>query len=80
MEFDPSKEYLSEISIRKYPNGAKYVEAVIEDAKKTLPPGTEFSFISWDEGNERKRGWIYNPQTEREGQKIFNPTKGPLRT
>jgi hypothetical protein len=81
MSFDPTLEYGNAISNAGFPSGKEYIEAVIEDAKKTLPPNTEFSFISWTENGTRQAGWVYNLQTPREQQKLFNPLKpATLRT
>lgn len=80
-DFDPMKEYGNAIDSAGYPSGMQYIEAVLEDAKKTLPAGTVFSFISWTENGVRKTGWVYNLLTEREQQKMFNPLKtAELRT
>jgi len=51
-----------------------------EDARKVLPPNTDFHFISWTEDGKRKTGWVYNLLTPREQQKLFNPLQAPLRT
>lgn len=78
MTFDPSKEYSNEIDLTGFPSGAEYISAVILDARKVLPQGTKFSFISWSDGEKRKFGWICNQQTEREKQKLYNPLKTEL--
>lgn len=74
-DFDAAKEYGNAIDLAGYPSGKEYIDAVLEDARKTLPPNTEFHFISWTENGARKAGWVYNLQTEREQQKLFNPLK-----
>jgi hypothetical protein len=73
MTFDSTKEYGNTIEGADYKSGREYIDAIMEDAKKTLPPGTVYSFISWTEGSKRKAGWVYNLQAEREKQKLFNP-------
>ena len=78
--FDPTKEYGNTFSIDGFPSGKEYIDAIIEDAKKTLPKGTAYSFISWTEGGKRKAGWVYNLQTHREQEKLFNPLMCELRT
>lgn len=78
MSFDPDKEYGNEIDRTGFPSGAEHISAVIQDARKTLPPGTKFSFIAWSEGEIRKCGWIFNQQAEREKQKLYNPLKTEL--
>jgi hypothetical protein len=81
VSFDSAREYGNTISNAGFASGKEYIEAVIEDAKKTLPPNTEFSFISWTENGARHAGWVYNLQTPREQQKLFNPLKpATLRT
>lgn len=80
LDFDSTKEYGNTIEGSKYPSGKEYIDAIMEDAKKTLPPNTEYSFISWDEGGKRKAGWVYNLQTPRERQKLFNPLSVALKT
>lgn len=80
MSFDPALEYGNTIRGAGFASGKEYIEAIIEDAKKTLPPGTEFSFISWTENGARRTGWVYNLQTPREQQKLFNPLNTDLRT
>lgn len=80
MSFDPMQEYGNEISNAGFLSGKEYIEAVIEDARKVLPPNTEFNFISWNEGEARKCGWVYNLLTPRDRQKLFNPLKAALRT
>lgn len=80
MSFDSTQEYGNELSNAVFPSGKEYIEAVIEDARKILPPNTEFNFISWNEGDARKVGWVYNLLTPRDRQKLFNPLKTALRT
>jgi hypothetical protein len=80
IEFDPNKEYGGCISGDGFSSGKEYIDAIIEDAKKTLPSGMAFSFISWTEGGKRKAGWVYNLQTHREQEKLFNPLSCELRT
>ena len=81
MTFDPDKEYSGTIpDERQFPSGKEYIDAIIADAKKNLPPGTQFSFITWDEGGRRRAGWVYNLKTERPRQKLFNPLETELRT
>lgn len=76
MSFDPAQEYGNAIESAGFPSGKEYIEATIEDAKKTLPPGTDFQFISWtDVDGMRKTGWVYNLLTPRNQQKLFNPLK-----
>lgn len=81
MTFDAAKEYGNAVNNSGFPSGKEYIEAVIEDAKKALPPNTEFTFISWTANGARQTGWVYNLQTPREQQKLFNPLKpATLRT
>jgi len=80
MTFDAEKEYGNVIDGAGFESGIKYIEAIIEDAKKTLPPNTEFSFISWTDEGKRRCGWVYNLQRERPQQKLFNPLQAPLKT
>jgi len=80
MTFDPEQEYGNTIPGEKYASGKDYIDAIINDAKKTLPPGTQFSFITWDEDGRRRAGWVYNLKTERPRQKLFNPLETELRT
>lgn len=80
MSFDSTQEYGNTVDGKGYASGKDYIDAIIADAKKVLPPNTEFSFISWDEEGGRKVGWVYNLQAPREKQKLFNPLKTALRT
>jgi hypothetical protein len=84
MMFDPDQEYCVAVENRGFANGGLYIDAIIEDARKTLPVGAEFTFISWTEDGKRKTGWAYNLKTERTQQKLFNPLAsdraGVLRT
>jgi len=81
MTFDAANEYSGTVEQTGFASGGLYIDALIQDAKKVLPPNTEFSFISWTENGTRKTGWVYNLKTEREAQKLFNPLKpAPLRT
>lgn len=73
--FDAAKEYGNAIDLAGYPSGKEFIDAIIEDAKKTLPPNTEYYFISWTENGARKTGWVYNLQVPREQQKLFNPLR-----
>jgi len=76
MTFDATQEYGNEIGNSGFASGKEYIEAIIQDAKKTLPPNTEFHFISWTaEDGTRKTGWVYNLQVQRDQQKLFNPLK-----
>jgi hypothetical protein len=75
MTFDATKEYGNTILGEGFPSGKEYIEAIIQDAKKTLPPNTDFWFITWNEDGKRKAGWVYNLQIPRERQKLFNPLK-----
>lgn len=77
MDFDATKEYGNAIGTVGFQSGKEFIEAVIEDARKTLPAGTDFTFISWtNEEGKRLTGWVYNLKTERLQQKLFNPLKG----
>jgi hypothetical protein len=78
MSFDPTLEYGNEVSSDGCGSGKEYIEAVFEDARKTLPAGTEFSFIAWNEGDTRKVGWVYNLLAPRDKQKLFNPLKNAV--
>lgn len=80
MTFDATLECSGTVDSSGFASGGLYIDAIIEDAKKVLPPNTEFSFISWTENGARKTGWVYNLKTEREAQKLFNPLKTALRT
>ena len=80
MTFNPDLEYGNCIPGEGFASGKEYIDAIIEDAKKTLPSGTAYSFISWSEGGKRKAGWVYNLQTHREQEKLFNPLMCELRT
>lgn len=76
MSFDPASEYIGAVSYAGLPSGKEYIEAIIEDAKKTLPAGTSFQFVSWtDVDTKRKTGWAYNLLTPRDKQKLFNPLR-----
>lgn len=76
MSFDPASEYMNAVSYAGFPSGKEYIEAIIEDAKKTLPPGTSFQFLSWtDVDGKRKTGWAYNLLAPRDRQKLFNPLR-----
>lgn len=80
MTFNPDQEYGNTILGAGFASGKDYIDAIMADAKKTLPPGTAYSFISWTEEGKRKAGWVYNLQTPREQQKLFNPLTIELRT
>jgi len=80
MSFDSTKEYGNTIPGDGFASGKEYIDAIIADAKKVLPSGTAFSFISWTEEGKRKAGWVYNLQTPRLQQKLFNPLSCELRT
>ena len=82
MTFDAKNEYGNIISSEDYMSGRDFIDAIIADAKKVLPPNTDYWFITWDEGGKRKAGWVFNLQTPRDKQKLFNPLKPgePLRT
>ena len=79
MTFDATQEYGNAVENTGFAHGGLYIDAIIEDARKILPPNTEYSFISWTEDGKRKTGWVYNLLTPREQQKLFNPLKAPLR-
>lgn len=82
MTFNPDMEYGNAIPGDGYPSGREYIDAIMADAKKTLPPDTQYWFISWTEEGKRKAGWVFNLQIEREKVKLFNPLNPgvPLRT
>jgi len=80
MTFNPDLEYGNCVPGDGFASGKEYIDAIIADAKKTLPSGTAFSFISWTEEGKRKAGWVYNLQTSRPQQKLFNPLSCELRT
>lgn len=78
--FDDKQEYSGTIEGSGFASGKEYIDAIMADAKKTLPIGTAYSFISWSEEGKRKAGWVYNLQTPRNEQKLFNPLSCELRT
>jgi hypothetical protein len=82
MIFDSTQEHGATISGAGFESGKEFIDAIINDAKKVLPPDTDFWFISWDEDGKRKTGWVHNLKTERQKQKLFNPLNQgvPLRT
>lgn len=80
LDFDKDKEYGNCILGEGFASGKEYIDAIMEDAKKTLPPGIAYSFISWSEEGKRKAGWVYNIQKPRPEQKLFNPLSAELRT
>lgn len=80
MTFDSTLEYGNTIDLKDFRSGKEVIDAIIQDAKKTLPPGTSFSFITWTEEGKRKAGWVYNLQKSRDQQKLFNPLSTELRT
>lgn len=84
MTFDPEQECGGVIDGSGFASGGSFIAAIMLDAKKTLPPNTDYWFISWSEGDKRRTGWVYNLKTEREKQKLFNPLRPgediPLRT
>ena len=78
----PDKEYGGTILGNGFSSGGEFIDAIIEDARKVLPTGTDYWFISWTDNGKRRTGWVYNLKTERPEQKLFNPLNpdgGPLR-
>ena len=71
--FNPEEEHGNCIPGSGFPSGREYIDAIMADAKKTLPPNTAYSFISWTEEGKRKVGWVHNIKKPREAQKLFNP-------
>ena len=49
----------------QFRNGVILRHVIVEDAQKTLPPGTEYAIGAWDskEGH-RMVGWVVEPETD----------------